>query len=138
MEERVLFDDVVNLLSQPWFFGNVSAKKATSLLENASGGTYLVRFSQNLGSSFTVSLKPKKKETTIQHYRVTCPPNTPIINAITALVKKVDGKKPLDRGRPAEYVALFTQPGNDCYYLEDKTKNHLPNANPWHSTKVIF
>jgi len=162
---RSTFDEIVSLLSQPWFFGKLSANKATRLLENVKPRTYLVRFSENQGSSFTVSIRAKetskekdikesKKESSkdlkenlskdsskskVQHYRLEGrDQNIPIVTAIFNLIKKVQGKYALSEKRPAEYVALFNQGMENLYIENQYQQHHIPNAEPWQSTKVIF
>jgi hypothetical protein len=60
-----IISNMVDLLRQSWFHGNVATTEAERLLNGRSEGTFLVRFS-SLGGSYTVSCLRSGR---IMHYR---------------------------------------------------------------------
>jgi len=131
------FDEVVSLLSQPWFFGSLNGAQAATLLEEASNGTFLVRFSQNQGATFTISIKLKNRnQAIVNHHRFQPTPNIPIVRALNQFIKSLNGKKPLE-GRPSAFIAIFSPELIPVYQAQSPSEEVILRA-PWHSDKVIY
>ena len=58
---------IINLLKNPWFHGNIDADRAEEVIMNAKRGTFLVRFSSDPGS-YTITSKSKSKK--LKHFRI--------------------------------------------------------------------
>jgi len=107
------------------------------MLDNEHNGTYLVRFSQTQGASFTVSIKVKNKTTnTVHHHRFQTSYNVPIVVALNQFIKQINGKKALE-GRPATFIAIFTPELIPVYQSTSRDEEVLLRS-PWHSDRVIY
>ncbi|KAL6077604.1 protein kinase [Balamuthia mandrillaris] len=67
MENLAWLDKLGEILSKPWFYGDINTKEAEVLLAAKKPGSYIVRFSSDPGS-FTISCKNKQSE--LAHYRI--------------------------------------------------------------------
>jgi len=109
MVGRSTLEDVVELLSQPWFYGDISSFEASNLLRREQPGTFLIRFSQSPDAQFTISFTFKRD---VLHYRLPFPLSailenkSGVLNKDRYLVQYI--LKPFADSRP-EKIACFNQ-----------------------------
>jgi len=72
-DTTVLFLNVVNLLKEKWFHGDLSQQESEDRLSDHPKGTYLIRFSSSAPGCFTISHIQKNKQ--VCHQRVTHVPS---------------------------------------------------------------
>jgi len=63
-----------NLMTEPWFHGDISTNESESRLLNKNEGTFLVRFSTSTPGCFTIS-KVSLSDSTIKHQKIQRLPN---------------------------------------------------------------
>jgi len=85
-----IVDNVYDLVTKPWWFGDITEQTATAYLKNAESGTFLIRYSSSYLGKFVlsyvieeqVSSKDKKGKSTpekvVYHRRFTLDPTDPI------------------------------------------------------------
>ena len=71
-DSTILLLNVVNLLKEKWFHGDLSQEESEDRLNDQPKGTYLIRFSSSSPGCFTISHMSKTK--LVCHQRVTHTP----------------------------------------------------------------
>jgi len=90
-DKENLLKNVLDMVSQPWWFGDVTEKKANVLLKNEDPGTFLIRYSSSLEGKFVISFVKEesvKGQRTVVHQRFSLDPKDPIF----LKCKKLNGK----------------------------------------------
>jgi len=101
-------DEVKQLVSAPWFWGEMDSNKAADVLSQAKRGSYLVRFSAKSEGQFTISyvIKTPKGTNTVTHTRLSLPLNQSVSQVVKSFCKTNKLKSP-HLGRPSKFAVLF-------------------------------
>lgn len=66
--KKTFLKDLVDVLKQPWFCGDLATAQAENQLQNAEVGTFILRFSNSIVGNFVISKVSKPH--TIEHFRI--------------------------------------------------------------------
>eukprot|EP01095_Lingulamoeba_sp_RSL-Kostka_P018132 TRINITY_DN97_c0_g1_i1.p1 TRINITY_DN97_c0_g1~~TRINITY_DN97_c0_g1_i1.p1 ORF type:complete len:523 (+),score=211.21 TRINITY_DN97_c0_g1_i1:57-1625(+) len=98
--DKDILTRIMRTCKQPWFHGDISKKQAENLLRSYKEGYYLIRLSETMSGTFTISKVTPKK--TINHQRIIYQPQV----GYTIKIQTEDGEK-LFRSQPNKSLRSF-------------------------------